>query len=135
MFFKTLFLIDDDADDQEIFSAALNEVNPSIICYTAINGYDALNQLQTKVVVPDLIFLDLNMPRMDGMQFLKAIKQNESLAAIPVIVYSTSANPKDKKETNSLGAIKFITKKEQFCDLCNLLKSILNSTSLSDLLK
>lgn len=122
---QLLFLVDDDIDDQEIFKSALAKVDERLNLLTANNGYDALQLLASRETLPDYIFVDLNMPRMGGMQFLKEIKKTEILKDIPVIIYSTSNNPKDVISTEQLGAVRFITKPARFSDLCLLLQNLL----------
>jgi CheY-like chemotaxis protein len=126
---QLLFLVDDDMDDHEIFKSALAKVAGDLALLTATNGYEALDVLSTSNVLPDYIFVDLNMPRMGGFQFLKEIKQTDTLKDIPVIIYSTSSNPGDIAKTKELGAVSFITKPSRFSELCNLLHSILSSSS------
>jgi CheY-like chemotaxis protein len=124
---QLLFLVDDDMDDHEIFKSALAKVDSDLTLLTASNGYEALDFLSTTGNLPDYIFVDLNMPRMDGFQFLKEIKQTDTLKNIPVIIYSTSCNPADIAKTKQLGAISFVTKPSRFSDLCNLLQSLIKS--------
>ncbi|OQP66765.1 response regulator [Niastella populi] len=121
---QLLFLIDDDSDDQEIFKSALAKVDESLALITASNGYEALIVLSACDTLPDYIFVDLNMPRMGGLQFLKEIKQTESLKDIPVIIYTTSSNPIDMAKTKELGAASFVTKPSRFAELCSLLQSL-----------
>ena len=84
---KTCFLIDDDVDDQDIFILALEEVDPTIRCELASDGVEALQKIrEEKNFRPDYIFLDLNMPRMNGRQCLAEIKQLEFLRNTPVII-------------------------------------------------
>jgi CheY-like chemotaxis protein len=78
------------------------------------------------VVSPDIIFLDLNMPRMNGLEFLKAIKTHRSYKRIPVIIYTTSSNPEDIRKTKDLGATDFVTKPSDFDELYQKLITILN---------
>jgi CheY-like chemotaxis protein len=120
-----LFLVDDDADDQEIFKSALANVDDAHTLVTANNGHDALNLLSKGERLPDYIFVDLNMPRMNGLQFLKEVKKTDLLRHIPVIVFTTSSNPRDMAKANEAGAERFITKPARFTDLCSLLQSIL----------
>src|SRR5688572_16547895 len=88
---KKLLIIDDDIEDQEIFIEALREVDPAALCYAAISGEEAFTKLEKDMVMlPDLIFLDLNMPKQNGKQVLREIKNTRSLLSIPVIMYSTS---------------------------------------------
>jgi CheY-like chemotaxis protein len=124
--YKQLFIIDDDVEDQEIFVEALKEVNPSIICYNAMNGEDALRQLTMDVMMlPDLIFLDMNMPKLNGKQVLRELKKTRSLINIPVIMYSTSFAPRDIEEIKELGAVFYLLKPSRFDDLCTALTKIL----------
>ncbi|MBC9934013.1 response regulator [Chitinophaga qingshengii] len=125
--YSSVLLIDDDIDDRMIFGDVLKELVPDIIYNEAINGEDALAQLESGLV-PDLIFLDLNMPRIDGKQFLAEIRQIAHLRHIPVIIYTTSSHESDKKETRALGASYFITKPNSLHELNQLLKGILEHT-------
>jgi CheY-like chemotaxis protein len=126
-FNKRLFIIDDDTEDQEIFMDAIREVDGSIQCYTATSGEDALEQLEREVVVlPDLIFLDLNMPKLNGKQILGEIKKRRSLKHIPVIMYSTSFAPRDIEEITQLGAVFHLLKPSRFEDLCRSLEAIIS---------
>lgn len=115
-------LIDDDEDDQHIFLSALKELTLSIVCHVASNGRKALEHLNSGAVKPELIFLDLNMPVMNGQQFLQLIKQDAALKKIPVIIFSTSSNPVTIEEVMELGARDFITKPDHFDQLREILR-------------
>ncbi|KIC95746.1 hypothetical protein OI18_05600 [Flavihumibacter solisilvae] len=120
-------LVDDDLDDTSLFEEVLLEVQPTVKFQAAHNGLDAMNMLRNAgTELPDLIFLDLNMPRMDGKQCLVAIKEDDLLKNIPVIMYSTSSQPKDIEETRQAGAICFITKPTSIHELRNILSAIVN---------
>ena len=123
---QLLFLVDDDIDDHEIFKSALAKVDEGLALITATNGYEALNVLSTANTLPDYIFVDLNMPRMGGMQFLKEIKQTDTLKDIPVIIYTTSSNPNDIAKTRELGAVSFVTKPSRFSELCSFLQTLVS---------
>lgn len=115
---RVCFLIDDDFDDQEIFSLALEQVDPSFTFVAAASGSEALVMLaDKKLSVPDYIFLDLNMPRMNGKECLKEIKKFDHLRHIPVVIYSTSSMKNDIVETSVLGAADFIIKPFNMSDL------------------
>jgi CheY-like chemotaxis protein len=123
---KTFFIVDDDADDQEIFIAAVKEVDNSIKCITASDCEEALTLLKYELPkAPDYIFLDLNMPRINGRQCLVELKNEEKLKHIPVIIYSTSSLKKDMEETAKLGADHFLIKPNKFDDLCKALNYVL----------
>src|SRR3954447_10691318 len=108
---KTCFLIDDDIDDQEIFELALKKVDDSIDCVFANDGAEALQKfMNDESFMPDIIFLDLNMPQMNGKQCLSEIKKISRLQHIPVIIYTTTRSDADATETKMLGALDFITK-------------------------
>ena len=73
---KTLMIVDDDSDDRDFFSRALNKIDSSAECLFAVNGEDALKILRNGIKrLPDFIFLDLNMPRMDGKTCLSGEKK------------------------------------------------------------
>ncbi|MDB5281663.1 MAG: response regulator receiver protein [Bacteroidota bacterium] len=123
---ETIFVVDDDIDDREIFIEAINTVDSSIRCFTAIDGEDALVKAASKdFVVPEIIFLDLNMPKMDGPQFLAELKRNKLLGDIPVVIYSTSFRKTDVDETKRLGASYFLAKPSDFKELCDALSAII----------
>ncbi len=116
-------LIDDDQDDQEIFALALEESGLNTQCIISNNATEALERLsQDNTFLPDYIFLDLNMPRINGIQLLTEIKKISYLQHIPVVIYSTSSHPKDKEATLGLGAAAFITKPSDIKELSMLLK-------------
>lgn len=100
---------------------AIQELDETITCVTALNGKEGLDKLKAKEVVPRLIFLDLNMPAMNGFQFLEHVKDNDELSKIPVVVFSTSSNSSDVQQTKKLGAIDFFTKPTSFLKLKQLL--------------
>jgi CheY-like chemotaxis protein len=113
----TILLVDDDEEDRQIFMDALDGIDARIRCFTAGDGRAALRLLDECTTLPDIIFLDLNMPGMDGRRFLGEKNKNDRFKAIPVVVYSTSAHPRDIKETKELGAAGFITKPVLFDDI------------------
>jgi len=124
---KNVFLVDDDRDDREIFIEALAEIDNSCSCITAENGEEAIEKLHTNGFVPDYIFLDLNMPRMNGRECLVEIKNIKRLKETPVIIYTTSSLQKEKEELVKLGASMFLTKPSNFHELCRSLKQVLLS--------
>jgi CheY-like chemotaxis protein len=122
---KTILLVDDDIDDLEIFCSALEGIELDAECFTARNGQDALQKLTSGEVKPEIIFLDLNMPLMNGKQFLKEIKQKPVLNNIPVVILSTSSDPESINETKKLGASHFLTKPDKFSVWEKILSDIL----------
>lgn len=123
----TFLLIDDDEDDRELFQIALEEVENEVRYFGAASGIEALKMLQSIETPPDYIFLDLNMPHMSGRECLKELKKDPELATIPVIIFSTSNDPRDIEETKLLGAIEFITKPEKTSKLTRVLNDFIVS--------
>lgn len=122
---KKVLIIDDDEDDRWLFSEALSRTAPFIECITASDGHEALNLLMDETTsLPDLIFLDLNMPGLDGKKCLTLLKGNPRLKEIPVIIYSTSNFYKDIEESQQLGAVDFIIKPTDYNKLCALFHSM-----------
>ena len=104
-------LIDDDQDDQEIFSMALEDINSDIQCVMASNGIAALEKLKAKKpLIPDYIFIDMNMPRMNGMECLQVIQKLDHLKDADVFMYSTSSDETMIEKSKALGAKDFIVK-------------------------
>lgn len=134
----TFLLADDDADDKTLFCEALSEINPDIVCHTASDGKEALAILSEKQIKkPSIIFLDINMPVMDGWQCLGRIKQDDYNKDIPVIMYSTSSYQRDIELALESGAFCFFTKPSDYRELRNILRLIATTPvdSLSDKMK
>jgi CheY-like chemotaxis protein len=122
---RYVLIVDDDSDDITLFKEAVKEVAPHVHCASALSGYEALNKLnEGEGPLPDIIFLDLNMPGMTGQQFLEEIKKTEKFQHIRVVIYTTSSRNKDKEETKKLGAESFITKPSTFSETCKALSEI-----------
>lgn len=124
-----LLLVDDDTDDHEIFKSALSHIDEPIVLLSAGNGQDALQMLSVQENLPDFIFVDLNMPRMGGIQFLGELKKSDVLREIPVIIYSTSNHPDDKGRALEAGATKFVTKPAKFSELCAMIQSVVSQSA------
>ncbi|HLI94325.1 MAG TPA: response regulator, partial [Puia sp.] len=126
-----LLIVDDDGDDLQFFIDAIGEIDPRIRCLTAFNGIEALKLLETNDTRPDYIFLDLNMPKMNGKQCLRHLKSSPLFQSIPVIIYSTSRRPEDSTEAREMGAAAFIVKPNKFYQLKNEISGVLQLTDKS----
>jgi len=105
------FLIDDDLDDQELFLMALERVDKNINCHMANNGIDALKRLsEVNGFIPDYIFLDINMPKMNGMVCLAEIKKLAHLDQSEILMFSTSSDVRIVQASKALGANHFFVK-------------------------
>ena len=124
---KRILLVDDDEDDQVIFLDALSEITGDVECITASNGADAITNLKTLIPAPSIIFLDLNMPFMNGFECLEQIKKDERYKKIPVIIFTTSNSRADEIRTKEMGAELFFTKTPDFKLLKSKLREILTT--------
>jgi CheY-like chemotaxis protein len=123
-----ILIVDDDSEDRELFREAIAEIDPSIRCYSAKDGKDALREMNHGLDLPDFIFLDINMPVMNGRECLIEIKKHTRLRQIPVIMYSTTSDTKEIKGFYSLGAHDFLIKPHNFKKLVEALSSIIISS-------
>ncbi len=120
-----ILLVDDDEDDQSFFLDALHTINKSLHCEVANNGLEAIAHLKTTPPLPSLIFLDLNMPMMNGYDCLEQIKNQQDFKEIPVVIFTTSNNAKDRDRTKKLGAKTFLTKTSDLHQMRSQLNEIL----------
>jgi len=121
---KIIFLADDDRDDTEMFCEALEDIDDNIICHCAINGEEFFRKLGMLSEKPQLIFLDLNMPIMDGWECLKKLKHDKNYKNIPVIIISTSSHKEDMVNAVKLGAICYFVKPNSYNELIEVLQAI-----------
>ena len=107
---KHFLLLEDDPEDQEFFMDALHSVSETAACYAVANGEEALAVLTSRAFKPDMIFTDLNMPKMNGFDFIKNIKSHKDLKDIPVIVYSAGYSQASIEQAKQLGAVAIYSK-------------------------
>jgi len=122
-----ILLTDDDPDDREFFADAITDIRLNFPVEFCINGKELLDRLNDKnLIIPDIIFLDLNMPVMSGFESLKQIRAHAKFKNIPIIaVYSTSSTEEGIMNTFGLGANAYIVKPTDFNDLKKLLKKVI----------
>jgi CheY-like chemotaxis protein len=100
-----ILLVDDSHSDRMLFREILKEIDPALIFYSANDGVDAIMLLtEDGAELPDVIFLDVNMPRMNGIETLEAIKKYEHLKHIPVIMFSAGEIDSYQPKAKELGA-------------------------------
>ena len=124
--YAKILLIDDDDDDQFIFLTALEDVAPGSLCHISNNAPEAFEYLNTSAEAPDMLFLDLNMPLMNGFEFLLILKSDPRFSPVPVIIFSTSDSPEDQDRAKDLGALQLITKTADIQLLKKDLRNIFN---------
>lgn len=116
--------VDDDYEDIEIFCDAVREIDPSIICLVARSAEEALQILNSDIELPEYIFLDINMPKIDGNTCLREIKKDPRLKHIPVIMYSTYSRNSDIEIYKELDA-GFLVKQNSYAELVLELRKVL----------
>lgn len=123
---KSILMADDDADDRFLVQAALEDNNLSHAVLFFEDGEQLLNYLilEENNEIPNLILLDLNMPKRDGREVLKTIRTYEKWRNIPVIIFSTSNAPDDIITAYQLGANCYITKPSSYEELKNVMLSV-----------
>jgi CheY-like chemotaxis protein len=123
-----ILLADDDEGDRLLFKEAFSELKIKTIVNITNNGMELMEYLNNKKVqLPDVIFLDLNMPRKNGLECLIEIREHPKLKDISVAIYSTSDNEKDMEDTFRHGANVYITKPNDF----NILKQVLEKAVMT----
>jgi len=120
-----VLLADDDPDDRNFFEEAIKQLDFDSKVATVENGKELLEYLETSDL-PHIIFLDLNMPILNGLETLKKLKQNQKYNSIAVAIYSTSSANKDIENTLANGANCYIVKPNDFQNLKSTLKYVLS---------
>ena len=123
--FKNILHIDDDTCDHELFCEALGQISDALAYIAIPDAKEALDKLVANKLNPDVIFLDLNMPKLNGQDFLLEMKKYTHLSTIPVYIFSTSAHTPTIAKVKQLGAKDYITKPDTYKGLVAILSSIL----------
>jgi CheY-like chemotaxis protein len=129
---KSILLVEDDPDDIYLISEAIDECQLEAQIFIVQDGEELVDFLRhqgkftavEKYPQPDLILLDLNMPRKDGREALREIKEDSALRSIPVVILTTSKSGKDLENMYALGASGFVTKPASFSELRETIEKI-----------
>ncbi|MGB7393480.1 MAG: response regulator [Pricia sp.] len=124
---KSVFLVDDDLDDQDFFAEALSELNYRIRLKLFQSGSGLMKRLHSAQELPDIVFLDLHMPMMDGEDCLKAIRSEEKFETLPIIVYSTIFDLPKIESLFDMGANRYLQKPLSYRALVASLKRAIES--------
>jgi CheY-like chemotaxis protein len=108
-----LLVIDDDPEDIQLFCEALAEVDSKVLCLTSATGEWAL-EIMRAGAVPDIVVLDINMPKLTGKETLAEIRKNRDFDAVRIFMFSTTVNPVEIEECKALGATDFFIKPSNF---------------------
>ncbi|MFT5583236.1 MAG: CheY-like chemotaxis protein [Cognaticolwellia sp.] len=123
-FRQTLLIVDDDPDDQELLREALDEAGFDGSVHTAGDGDTALAWLRVQETRPDLMVLDLHMPRVRGFELLAQIRADPKLRPMPVVVMTTSWSQDDVRRAYELGVNSFLIKPVLFEELVHTVESL-----------
>lgn len=122
---KPILLIEDDQVDVKTIKRALGDLHITNELIVAGNGEEALSHLQNhKNEKPQIILLDLNMPKMNGFEFLQIVKQDKYLKLIPVVVLTTSKEEQDKVESFTLQAAGYMVKPVDYLQFVDVVRTI-----------
>ena len=125
---RKILLADDDEDDKLIIQDAMESLGAGDVMMFANDGVHALEVLDlnfSTAMIPSLIVLDLNMPKLNGTNTLQRLKSDDRFKHIPIIIYSTSVNPIEKERCLSLGADAYLTKPLSFNESVDCAKTFL----------
>jgi CheY-like chemotaxis protein len=124
---KKILLVDDDEDELELFMQSLENVPGAFSCTQANSGQHALQLLDD--IQPDFIFMDFNLPGMNGLELLSAIKTNKHIQHIPVYLYSTTINPETERIAQQRGVSGCIEKPGSISGMTAALRSVLTGSN------
>lgn len=129
---KYFLLIDDDADDQEIFSLAVNQADETFSCICTDDCIDAINKFtHDEQFQPKAIFIDMNMPRINGLECLREVRKIDHHKTTPVFIYTTSSDWRIKEQSLQLGATGYINKPSSLNELVLLINDLIVTRSLN----
>ena len=130
-----ILLIEDDTIELMKLNRAMLSLNMNHKVTEVNNGEDALELLLNEEYYPDIILLDLNMPKINGIEFLSILKTNESLKFIPTIILTTSSNKKDLLECYNIGIAGYVQKPLKYQDYIAKINILLSYWSANELIK
>lgn len=124
-----ILLVEDNAGDAYLFEHVIKTTGAAVKVKTVADGVEALDYLYrrgqyTDAVRPDLILLDLNLPRKSGLEVLTDIKNDESLPRVPIVVFSMSKDEEDIRQSYGLRAASYITKPVNLGDFEEVIKTL-----------
>lgn len=128
-----ILLVEDDQVDIMTLKRAFKSLNIKNQLEIARNGEEGLQYFETDKEKPCLILLDINMPKMNGLEFLQILKQDDILKKIPVVVLTTSQDEEDRKKSFDFGVAGYVVKPVDYEEFIDAIKTINNYWSLSQL--
>jgi len=129
-----ILLIEDDAIEVMKFNRVLSTLKMNHKIIEANNGEEALTILKEKEIIPDIIILDLNMPKINGIEFLRILKNDDYLKYIPAIILTTSNNHRDVMECYKIGIAGYVLKPLKYEDYVDRMQKLLEYWSVNELI-
>lgn len=123
----SILYVDDDPDDRFFFQEAVRSIDENLVCSTVNDGLQALDYLQSHDL-PDIVFMDINMPLMNGKTCLAAIKSNKATSHLPVFILTTSNSTEEKRDCTAIGASDFIRKPSSYVQMKQILTTIFSAS-------
>lgn len=130
-----ILLIEDDQIEVMKLKRVVDKMDLEITLIEAKNGEEALDLLKDSQNLPDLIFLDLNMPKINGLEFLNILKEDEILKYLPTVILTTSSNRKDVLECYKVGVAGYILKPLKYDEYVDKMQKALLYWSVNELIK
>ena len=130
-----IMLIEDDMIEIMKLNRTISKLKLKHKIVETNNGEDALKLLSEMDNLPDIILLDLNMPKVDGIEFLSILKSDDNLKHIPTVILTTSNNQKDLVECFKIGVSGYILKPLKYEDYVDKIDKVLSYWSVNELLK
>ena len=129
---RCVLLVEDNPDDQDLARIANGRLNTPFRLEIAEDGQDAFERLRAAITpggepggqMPDLLLVDLSMPRMDGLSFLRKLRQEPGLSRLPVLIFTTSTASKDVANCYEAGCNSYIVKPMDISDLTSVFDTI-----------
>ena len=126
-----ILLIEDDADDIELLEEALKSNKISYQLTSIKEGDKVMSYLRADILVPDIIVLDFNLPKLHGREILSLIKSSEKFGTVPLVVLTTSASKEDISFAKDMGANHYITKPTSINDFNRAVATIVETAGIS----
>ncbi|WP_440880914.1 response regulator [Tenacibaculum sp. C7A-26P2] len=126
-----ILLVEDDEIEKLKFERALKKISSPHTVIKAANGEEALSICRD--ILPNLILLDLNMPKMNGLEFLDILRADENLKFVPTVIFSTSNNHQDMINAYKVGIAGYVVKPLHYSDYVNQIEKIIDYWSINEL--
>lgn len=125
-------LVDDDNDEKFIFQRALDELNIDYIFFYFISPDDFFSFLESKTDLPDIVFIDMRMPKKNGLELVQEMRKNKANDCIKSVIYSNSVSEVVIQAFKSLGTTDFIIKPPEISEMKEIMKKLIDTLIFTD---